>query len=45
MVGLHAAVLTLLGSKGNVYAAYSLFFLVGTLGAMQARGKRSTDNF
>ena len=37
IIGLHATLLTLLGSNGNVYKAYSLFFLVGTLGAMQAR--------
>ncbi|CAJ1395127.1 unnamed protein product [Effrenium voratum] len=35
MVGLHAAVLMLLGSRGNLYAAYSLFFVVGTFSAMQ----------
>ncbi|CAK9086051.1 unnamed protein product [Durusdinium trenchii] len=37
MVGLHAGLLVFLGSAGNLYAAYSLFFVVGTLGAIQAR--------
>eukprot|EP00435_Cladocopium_sp_Y103_P031164 s2296_g7.t2 len=35
MIGLHAGILTLCGSAGNLYAAYSLFFVVGTVGAMQ----------
>ncbi|CAE7254951.1 STT3A, partial [Symbiodinium necroappetens] len=35
MVGLHAGLLMLLGSEGELYAAYTLFFTVGTALAIQ----------
>eukprot|EP00439_Symbiodinium_sp_Y106_P080286 s740_g19.t1 len=35
MVGLHAGLLMLLGSEGQLYAAYTLFFAVGTSLAIQ----------